>query len=101
MGDVIDFRPKDTRVELTLDPQVMIESAIVQLWEHLGGFEMELDEFSYLMCFMAFSDICFVQLEKEQMNVHKDGYMSVQPKILDDLKGLIDGIKTTPPANDQ
>jgi hypothetical protein len=27
--------------------------------------------------------------------------MSVQPKILEDLKGLINGTKTTPPANDE
>ena len=101
MGDVIDFRPKEKRVEVTLDPQVKIEKCIVSYWKSLGGFDIELDEFDYLMIFMAFSDTCFTELELGNMVVHEDDMMTVKPDLHKKLKGTIDGIKTTPPANDE
>ena len=106
MGDVIDFQSRskiseDLDVVLKEDPQTQIEKGIVSLWKSLGGFDLELDEFDYLMVFMAFSDICFTELERENMNIHEDNKISVDPKLHNKLKGIIDAIKTAPPANDE
>ena len=101
MGDVIDFRPKEKRVEVTLDPQAKIEKCIVSYWKSLGGFDIELDEFDYLLIFMAFSDTCFTELELGNMVVHEDDMMTVKPDLHKKLKGTIDGITKTPPANDE
>jgi len=106
MGDVIDFRSRvklneELRVNVEVDPQTKIEHCIVTLWKSLGGFDLELDEFTYLMVFMAFSDICFTELENENMNVHENGTMSIKPELHERLKGTMNGFKTTPPANDE
>lgn len=101
MGDVIDFPSKETRVELTLDPQAQIEKCIVSYWKSLGGFDLELPEFEYLMVFMAFSDTCFTELENGDMTVHENDMMTVKPELHERMKGTMNGFKTTPPANDQ
>ena len=106
MGDVIDFKSRNKVSEeldiiLEQDPQTQIEKGIVSLWQSLGGFDLELNEFDYLMVFMAFSDICFTELERENMNIHEDNKISVDPKLHNKLKGIINAIKTAPPANDE
>jgi len=101
MGDVIEFKTREVNVVLDVDPQLQIERAIVELWKRLGGFDLALDEYDYLVFFLAFSDLCFAELENEQMNVHEDGYMSLEPDVYKRLKGIIDAAKTNPPANDQ
>ena len=107
MGDVITFKPRvvktneDMRVEIELDPQVQIEKCIVSYWKSLGGFDLELDEFDYLMIFMAFSDTCFTELENGNMTVHDNDSMTVKPSVHSKMKGILDGFKTTPPANDE
>ena len=105
MGEVITFKPKtvttneEMRVDIDVDPQTRIETGIVSLWQSLGGFDLELDEFDYLMVFMAFSDICFTELERENMNIHEDNKISVDPKLHNKLKGIIDAIKTATPTD--
>jgi hypothetical protein len=101
MGDVIDFKTKEMRVDIDVDPQTRIEKGIVSLWQSLGGFDLELEEFDYLMVFMAFSDICFIELERENMSIYDDDKVIVQPSLHSKLKGIIDAIKTAPPANDE
>ena len=106
MGDVIDFKTgirstDELRVEIELDPQVRIEKCIVSYWKSLGGFDLELDEFNYLMVFMAFSDTCFTELENGNMNVHDNDSMTVKPSIHSKMEGILNGFKTTPPANDE
>jgi len=101
MGDVIDFKTKEMRVDIDVDPQTRIEKGIVSLWQSLGGFDPELEEFDYLMVFMAFSDICFIELERENMSIYDDDKVIVQPSLHSKLKGIIDAIKTAPPANDE
>jgi len=106
MGDVIDFRSKqklndEVRVDVEVDPQTKIEKCIVSLWKALGGFELELDEFDYLMVFMAFSDVCFTELENENMTVTEDDTLTLKPQLHDRLKGIIDAIKKTIPTNDE
>ena len=101
MGDVIDFKTKEMRVDIDVDPQTRIEKGIVSLWQSLGGFDLELEEFDYLMVFMAFSDICFIELERENMSIYDDDKVIVQPSLHSKLKGIIDAIKTAPPTNDE
>ncbi len=106
MGDVIDFKSRNKVSEeldiiLEQDPQTQIEKGIVSLWQSLGGFDLELNEFDYLMVFMAFSDICFTELEREKMTIHEDNKISVDPKLHTKLKGIIDAIKNAPTANDE
>jgi hypothetical protein len=106
MGDVIDFKSRNKISEeldmvLTQDPQTQIEKGIVSLWQSLGGFDIELAEFDYLMVFMAFSDICFTELERDNMSILDDDKIVVQPALHTKLKGIIDAIKATTPANDE
>jgi hypothetical protein len=106
MGDVIDFKSRNKISEeldivLEQDPQTQIEKGIVSLWQSLGGFDLELNDFDYLMVFMAFSDICFTELERENMSVHEDNKISVDPKLHAKLKGIIDAIKKAPTTNDE
>jgi len=101
MGDVIDFKTKEMRVDIDVDPQTRIEKGIVSLWQSLGGFDLELEEFDYLMIFLAFSDICFIELERENMSIYDNDKVIVQPSLHNKLKGIIDAIKTAPPANDE
>jgi len=101
MGDVIDFKTKEMRVDIDVDPQTRIEKGIVSLWQSLGGFDLDLEEFDYLMIFLAFSDICFIELERENMSIYDDDKVIVQPSLHSKLKGIIDAIKTAPPANDE
>jgi len=101
MGDVIDFKTKEMRVDIDVDPQTRIEKGIVSLWQSLGGFDLELEEFDYLMIFLAFSDICFIELERENMSIYDNDKVIVQPSLHSKLKGIIDAIKTAPPANDE
>ena len=106
MGDVIDFQSRskiseDLDVILKEDPQTQIEKGIVSLWKSLGGFDLEIEEFDYLMIFMAFSDMCFTELEKETITIYEDDKITVEPQLHDKLKGIIDAIKATTPANDE
>jgi len=107
MGEVITFKPRtvttneEMRVDIDVDPQTRIEKGIVSLWQSLGGFDLELEEFDYLMIFLAFSDICFIELERENMSIYDDDKVIVQPSLHSKLKGIIDAIKTAPPANDE
>src|SRR5210317_204904 len=104
MGDVIDFRTRlktneEVRVDIDVDPQTRIEKGIVSLWQSLGGFDLEIEEFEYLMIFLAFSDICFIELERENMGIYDDDKVIVQPSLHDKLKGIIDAIKTATPTD--
>jgi len=104
MGDVIDFRTRlktneEVRVDIDVDPQTRIEKGIVSLWQSLGGFDIELEEFDYLMVFMAFSDICFTELERDNMSILDDDKIIVQPALHNKLKGIIDAIKTATPTD--
>jgi len=107
MGEVITFKPKvvkttdEIKVQVDLDPQTQIEKGIVSLWKSLGGFDLEIEEFDYLMIFMAFSDMCFTELEKETITIYEDDKITVEPQLHDKLKGIIDAIKATTPANDE
>jgi len=106
MGDVIDFKSRNKISEeldivLEQDPQTQIEKGIVSLWQSLGGFDLELNDFDYLMVFMAFSDICFTELERENMGIHEDNKITVDPKLHAKLKGIIDAIKKAPTTNDE
>lgn len=106
MGDVIDFKSRNKISEeldiiLDQDPQTQIEKGIVSLWQSLGGFDLELNDFDYLMVFMAFSDICFTELEKETISIYDNNKLTVEPQLHAKLKGIIDAIKKAPTTNDE
>ena len=106
MGDIIDFNSgkklnEELRINVEVDPQTKIEKCIVSLWKSLGGFDLELDEFDYLMVFMAFSDTCFTELENENMTVMDNDTVTIKPELHKRLKGILDAIKKTIPTNDE
>lgn len=97
MGDIIKFpeggKKKGYQVEVMLDPQLLLEAAIVNMWERLGGFKLIIHEKDYLMGFLMFADICFSNMESENFKVDDQGKAYVHPEVYDDLKGLINGLR--------
>lgn len=100
MGDVIDFKSKEVSVKLDADPQSLLERGIVEFWQKIGGFDLDMHEFDYLTTFLAFSDTCFKEMEEGLIEVHDDGLLTIHPDVFRKMKGIIDGFKTNTPTND-
>lgn len=108
MGDVIEFpsgkiKEMKVSVEIDADPQTLLEHAIVSLWMKLGGFKLKIDAYSYHMCFMAFADMCFSNMEIERFAVDDNGFAMIDNQLLKELKEYMNDVrsKTTPPTNDK
>ena len=104
MGDIIDFKPKrNLQVDVELegvDEQLLLECAIVEMWEKLGGYEVDNDKFLYHVWFLQFSDLCFQAMEDKRFNVSEDGEISIEANLLAAFKESIDGFKAESATND-
>jgi len=104
MGDVIDFKPKrNLAIEVSLeevDEQLLLECAITEMWEHLGGYDIEGDKFLYHVWFMQFCDICFTAMEKDLFKVTEDGEIHINSELLESLKESVHDFKTKTSTND-
>lgn len=103
MGDVIEFKRKPLNVEVTLDdldPQLLLECAIVEMWQQLGGTDAEDDSFTYHLWFLKFSDVCFSAMEKDLFTVSKDGVIGIDSDLVKMMKENINDLKRANTAND-
>ena len=105
MGDIIDFKPKrNLQVDVTLegvDEQLLLECAIVEMWEKLGGYELlDDDKFVYHVWFLQFSDLCFQAMEDNRFNVSEDGEIKIDSNLLAAFKESINGFKAESATND-
>ena len=78
MADIIDFKPRQKEIEVSIepDPQLFLEVAIVQLWKDIGGFKLQermKDDIVYHVFFLQFSDTCFQAMEEKEFEVFEDG----------------------------
>ena len=108
MADIIEFpsgkkREIGVSVEIDADPQTLLEHAIVSLWMKLGGFKLKIEKYNYHMCFMAFADMCFSNMEIERFSVDENGFAMIDNRLLKELKEYMDDVrsKATPPTNDK
>ena len=108
MGEVIDFptgkkKEMKVNVELDVDPQTLLEHAIVMLWAKLGGFGLKLEAYTYHMCFMAFCDMCFSNMEIERFSVDDKSFAIVDKLLIKEMKDYINDIrsKEIDPKNDK
>jgi hypothetical protein len=107
MGEVIDFPIKNKRLEEVKveleppDPQAILECAIVELWEKLGGFKLKMSKKEYLLAFLAFSDMCFGNMEVNRFTVDENGMAQAHPKFINEMKGFMYGVRLTtePPTS--
>ena len=103
MGDVIEFKPKPLNIKVTLeevDPQLLLECAIVEMWHHLGGNTIEDESFLYHVWFLQFSDICFSSMETGAFSVDEDGIIGVDKLLLESLTEAINEFKRKAATND-
>jgi len=108
MGEVIEFPIKNKRLEEVKveleppDPQAVLEMAIVELWTKLGGLKLRMNKQDYLMAFLAFSDMCFSNMEINRFTIDEDGVAKAHHEFIEELKGFMYGVRLTtkPPTND-
>ena len=105
MGDVIDFKPKKTNIEVQLeedDSQRMLELAILVLFEEVGGHELygKLTADEYNLVFIQFTDVCYSAMEDEAIIVDEDNNVSIVVNLRQDLKEAMDDFKRELKSND-
>lgn len=98
MGDVIDFKPKKTNIEVQLeedDSQRMLELAILVLFEEVGGHELygKITADEYNLVFIQFTDVCYSAMEDEAIIVDEDNNVSIVVELRRDLKEAMDDFK--------
>ena len=92
MGEVIDFpkSKKQNKVVLKIDKQLLLEMAIVQLWERSKGLDLVVGVPEYHIIFLQFADICFRLMTDRKIVVSEDGSIELTD---DATKSLIEFVK--------
>lgn len=100
MADIIDFEAKKKEKELQVEiefesetrGQTLIELGIVALWFMMGGNKIRkfIDSEHYHVLFLQFSDLCFQQMEEENIVVDEDGNVGISSEL---KKVMLDAIK--------
>ena len=104
MGDIIDFKPKrNLQVDVELegvDEQLLLECAIVEIWEKLGGYEVDNDKFLYHVWFLQFSDLCFQAMEDKVIEVFEDGNTEVEADFMETIQATMRLLMEAEESND-